>query len=159
MIFSIQREHPFNFIHFLVGKLRVTEQLLLSGREFWGRPKNPNQVSSSNYLTKKVPLKASTDRKKQAEELINEYRKSDDGEEFLRNYINGLEKIMFMTHHKLRQPVANILGMASVIEEYANSPETLQKIVGYMKQSAIDLDTFSRDLSKFVADLDQRVRE
>ncbi len=84
------------------------------------------------------------------------FKKSDKHEEFLKDYVHGLEEMMFMTHHKVRQPVANILGMAILMDEYSNSPEELKKIAGYMKQSALHLDAFTRELTAFVSNLEQK---
>lgn len=79
-------------------------------------------------------------------------------EEFLKGYIDGLKEMVSITNHKVRQPVANIIGMACLLEGDVHSLETLQKIAGYMKQSAVDLDTFTRELTDFICNLEQRER-
>ncbi len=84
------------------------------------------------------------------------FKESAKHEKFLKDYVHGLEEMMFMTHHKVRQPVANIIGMAILMDEYANSPEELKKIAGYMKQSALHLDAFTRELTAFVSSLEQK---
>jgi len=84
------------------------------------------------------------------------FKESEKHEKFLKDYVQGLEEMMFMTHHKVRQPVANILGMVMLMDEYANSPEELKKIAGYMKQSALHLDAFTRELTAFVSSLEQK---
>jgi hypothetical protein len=84
------------------------------------------------------------------------FKENEKHEKFLKDYVHGLEEMMFMAHHKVRQPVANILGMAMLMDEYANSPEELKKIAGYMKQSALHLDDFTRELTAFVSNLEQK---
>jgi signal transduction histidine kinase len=71
-------------------------------------------------------------------------------EEHQQEHIQGMEKIMYMISHEVRQPVVNIIGLSNVIDNDNNTPEELKKIAGLMKQSAQALDTFTRDLSKYI---------
>lgn len=68
-------------------------------------------------------------------------------------YINGLEEIIFMTSHRVRQPVAHIMGVSNLLENAAHSQDDLQKIVGYMKESAISLDTLTQQLTTMIHEL------
>jgi hypothetical protein len=61
-----------------------------------------------------------------------------------------------MTHHKVRRPITNILGLANVLDHYLKSPATLKKMTGYMKTSALDLDVFTQELTKFIVDLEEK---
>ena len=102
-------------------------------------------------------LSNAAEKKKCADNVLgDDYNEDENRKEFLKQHVHGLEEMMFMTHHKVRQPVANILGMVNLIEQYANSPDELKKIVDYMKQSALDLDAFTRELTTFVANLEQK---
>lgn len=76
-----------------------------------------------------------------------------------REYIKGLEEMIFMTSHKLRQPVTHILGIANILNHCSNSEEELIKIAGYIKKSALDLDTFSKELTEFIHALEQKAKE
>lgn len=69
------------------------------------------------------------------------------------NYLKGLEDILFLTSHKVRQPVANILGVSNLIDNSEISCDELCKMVGHMKISALSLDTFTRELTTYVEDL------
>jgi hypothetical protein len=64
--------------------------------------------------------------------------------------------MMFMTHHKVRQPVANILGLSQMLEQYIKAPVTLRKLVGYMELSAKDLDAFTKELTVFIGALEKK---
>jgi signal transduction histidine kinase len=77
-------------------------------------------------------------------------------EEKHREYIKGLEEMMFITSHKVRQPVANILGFSNILDQYPVSPEELKQSVDCIKQSAITLDVFTRELTTFICELGQR---
>jgi len=97
-----------------------------------------------------------TEQKKRTDELTNTDNESEKREEFVNEYVRDLEEMMFLTHHKVRQPVANIIGMANLIDKYANSPRELKKIAEYMKQSALDLDAFTQELTAFIKTLEQK---
>lgn len=71
-------------------------------------------------------------------------------------HVNGLEEIMFMTSHKVRQPIANILGIASILDQFLKAPETIKKMVGYIKESTLSLDGFTKELSILVNKLKKR---
>lgn len=74
----------------------------------------------------------------------------------LKEYIIGLEEMIAMTSHKVRQPIANILGLAEVIHESLNSPLELNQIITYIKQSALKLDVFTKELTVYMVNLQKR---
>jgi DNA-binding response OmpR family regulator len=65
-------------------------------------------------------------------------------------YTEDLEKMMFITSHRVRQPVTNIIGLANMLNSAKASPEKLTKIVKMLKDSALNLDVFTRELSVFL---------
>ncbi|MES2265650.1 MAG: diguanylate cyclase [Bacteroidota bacterium] len=99
------------------------------------------------------------EKEKRAAELITAYNKIKKAEEFLREYIVGLEEMMFITHHKVRQPVANILGISNLLGNFLRKPAMLKKLVNYMKQSAVKLDSFTVELTTFMTDLEQKGKD
>jgi signal transduction histidine kinase len=76
-------------------------------------------------------------------------------EKHLKEYIRGLEEMMFITSHKVRQPVANILGLSSILHQVIDTPDELTKLVGYLQASAITLDAFTKELTEFITKLDR----
>lgn len=73
-----------------------------------------------------------------------------------KEYVEGLEEMMFMTSHQVRQPIANILGFSNVLDQLMNSPEELKQAITYIKEATLKLDLFTRDLSSFICELRQR---
>ena len=65
-------------------------------------------------------------------------------------YTNSLKEMLFMTSHKVRQPVTQILGVSHMLSSARLSQEELDKIVGHMQQSALSLDSFTKELTKFM---------
>ncbi|HET6990866.1 MAG TPA: hypothetical protein VFJ43_06055 [Bacteroidia bacterium] len=80
-------------------------------------------------------------------------------EKFLKHYIEGLEVMMFMISHRIRQPVANLLGIAALLTNAMNSPEELKTMVDYMKESALSLDLYTRELTIYITDLDKKRKD
>jgi signal transduction histidine kinase len=71
-------------------------------------------------------------------------------EEEKRAYMAGLETMIFMTSHRLRHPVSQILGISNLLDENVVSSEDVKKITAYMKESALSLDAFTSELTSFI---------
>ncbi len=80
---------------------------------------------------------------------ISERKKAERAKE---EHIRGLEEMIFMTSHKVRLPVAHILGIASLLDNSILSADEINKVAGYMKQSALSLDVFIKDLTLMIHD-------
>lgn len=65
-------------------------------------------------------------------------------------YIPWLEEMIFMISHKVRQPVAHILGISSLFKAVVNSPKEVKKLVGFMRRAALSLDKITRELYKSI---------
>ena len=76
-----------------------------------------------------------------------------------KEYIEGLEEMIFITSHKVRQPVSHILGVSDIIESSIHSPGELNTMVNYIKQSALSLDTFTKELTIFINDMKVKVKD
>jgi signal transduction histidine kinase len=68
--------------------------------------------------------------------------------------LSGIKKMMFMISHNIRQPVANIIGISSLIKTSKNTSEETRKLVSYLQTSAITLDAFTKDLMEFMMNLE-----
>lgn len=66
-------------------------------------------------------------------------------------YISELEKMLFMTSHRVRKPVASCLGLMNILEnKQPMTVEELEKIVSHFKSSALELDEFTKELIAFI---------
>ncbi|MCB0280677.1 MAG: PAS domain-containing protein [Calditrichaeota bacterium] len=66
------------------------------------------------------------------------------------SHIESLEEMMFITSHKLRLPISQIIGAANVLDSTKLSQDDLKKITGYMKKSVQLLDAFTQELTTFI---------
>lgn len=62
-------------------------------------------------------------------------------------YMSTLEQILFDMSHIMRKPVANMLGLAAVMEKYAPENNTMKKHLGYIKTVSGEMDTSLRKLN------------
>lgn len=76
-------------------------------------------------------------------------------EEAKENYINNLEQMMFMTSHKVRVPVSNIVGLTKLLEDPMTQEEQLE-VISHVKSSIDALDDFTRELTYFLHDLKKK---
>lgn len=73
-------------------------------------------------------------------------------------YINGLEEMIFMTSHRVRQPIVNILGVLDLLERSSISLEEMSLVVGSMKESISSLDEFTRELTSYIHELNEKTQ-
>jgi len=66
--------------------------------------------------------------------------------------IQHLEEILFSISHKVRQPVAHILGIANLLDNDLITKEELNEIASYMKESSLNLHKFTHELTELVSD-------
>lgn len=74
-------------------------------------------------------------------------------EEDTQKYIHGLEKMIFLTSHRVRQPVVNLQGVSYLLDAETFSHEDLHRIAGYMKDSVEALNAVTKELTDFIADM------
>ncbi|NNC95384.1 MAG: PAS domain-containing protein [Chitinophagales bacterium] len=65
-------------------------------------------------------------------------------------YLNALEEMLFGLSHKIRQPVANLLGLISSLETTNLTPEKMKEYARYFQVSANELDNFIREMTNFI---------
>ena len=96
------------------------------------------------------------EKEKRTAELLIANQELSTTKNYLKDYIKGLEEMIVMTSHKVRQPIANILGLADVLHHSLNSPLELKQIIVYVKESAVKLDIFTKELTVFMINLNQK---
>lgn len=66
-------------------------------------------------------------------------------------YISELEELMHITSHKVRKPVCNILGLLKLLDmDEDMNAEKMREVLEYSKECALELDTFTRELTLFL---------
>lgn len=80
--------------------------------------------------------------------LISERKEKEEKDK--EDQVNAMEEMLFKISHELRQPVVKILGLSELFEHSGNSPEDLKIMIEGIKDSAIMLDNYTRELAGFV---------
>lgn len=96
------------------------------------------------------------EKEKRAAELSAAVKKLEKTEKHLQEYIRGMEKIMFMTSHKVRRPIANILDISNILDEYLSDTVKLKELVEFIKESALSLEAFTKELTDFIIKLENK---
>jgi signal transduction histidine kinase len=75
-------------------------------------------------------------------------------------YLRSLEEMLFITSHQVRKPVANILGLADLIntEHEHVSSDDLKEHCRLLQHSAAELDDFIKELSKAIREAEEKHR-
>ncbi len=69
--------------------------------------------------------------------------------------IKDLKHFSYVTSHNLRAPIANLLGLTSLIDQYKVSSKSLKQILDGIKQSALMFDDTVKDLTQVLVIKDQ----
>lgn len=71
-------------------------------------------------------------------------------------YMNSLENVVFLVSHKIRKPLVSILGLMEMNIETITKDE-LEKIVGFYKKSAEELNLFTNELNSYLESLKNKL--
>jgi signal transduction histidine kinase len=84
--------------------------------------------------------------------LVLRHKKLDDKIMHERNvYAKELEEMLFMVSHKLRKPITSYLGLVRVMDkDKVLTQEELKNITRHITSSAIELDSVTKELTKFM---------
>lgn len=71
-----------------------------------------------------------------------------------KEYIKSLEEMLTMTSHRVRKPISSCLGIMNLLEnKIPLSQYELWNIIEHLKSSALELDTFTSELTTFIYDI------
>nr|WP_315142815.1 diguanylate cyclase [uncultured Flavobacterium sp.] len=133
-------------------------ELVIANKELTFQNKEKEKRAAELVIANKELAYQNQEKEKRTEELIAANAELKKAEEYQKEYILGLEKMMFMTSHKVRLDIANILGISNLLDHATNSPEEHKQFVDYIRKSAISLDVFTKELTFFIFDLEQKGR-
>lgn len=68
---------------------------------------------------------------------------------------NDLKQFSYVTSHNLRAPIANLLGLTSLLDQYEISDKSLLQILDGIRKSALIFDDTVKDLTKVLIIKDQ----
>jgi signal transduction histidine kinase len=137
-------------------KEKRAAELIIANRELVFQNDEKEKRAAELIIANKELAFQNKEKEKRAEEYFLANKELEKAQEYQKEYIKGLEKMMFMTSHKVRQPITNILGLTELLDLNTNSPEELLKYLDYIKQSALALNDFTKDLTLFISELGKK---
>ena len=137
-------------------KEKCAAELIIANKELVFQNREKEKRAAELIIANRELVFQNEEKEKRAAELIITNRELKKTEGYLKEYIQGLEEMMFMTSHKVRQPITNILGISNLLDQSINSPDELKKLVDYIKQSALSLDAFTKELTALMSDLEKK---
>tara|TARA_R110002020_G_scaffold113688_3_gene261645 strand:- start:12672 stop:13394 length:723 start_codon:yes stop_codon:yes gene_type:complete len=141
-------------------KQKRADELTLANSELAFQNSEKHQRAEELVLANRELAFQNGERDKRAEELALAYSELQKNEVLLTEHVVDLKEMMFIISHKVRQPISQILGISYLMDQnVAYSPQELQKIVGYIKKSAMDLDQFTNELTQFMTKVGEKGKE
>jgi signal transduction histidine kinase len=137
-------------------KEKRAAELIIANKELAFQNQEKEKRAAELIVANKELAFQSQEKEKRSQELLTAYTELKKAEEFLHKNVLDLKEIMFITSHKVRAPIANILGISSLLDQYIDSPARLSQLVKYIKESAKSLDAFTKELTTFIAGLKQK---
>lgn len=120
-----------------------------SGEEYWAKISTTPVFNTMGELSHFIAIESDvTDRK------LDEIEKRQMIAELSQNY-KDLKQFSYVTSHNLRSPIANLLGLTSLLDNYKMPDASLKFLLDGIRQSALIFDDTVKDLTKILIIKDQ----
>jgi signal transduction histidine kinase len=130
--------------------MHKSKALLAANKELAKQNEQKHKRAEKLLIAKELALQ-SKEKEIRAAELLHAISELKNAEEYQKEYAEGLKQMMFITSHRMRKPIAHILGISNLLDyNLIDSPEELKKMIKLIKVSAEALDNFTRDLTAFI---------
>ena len=140
-------------------KEKRAAELVIANKELAFQNQEKEKRAAELIIANKELAFQNEEKEKKAEQLVKINSELNSAKEYQKAYINGLQEIMFITSHRVRQPVTNILGISNQLDQTSNSQQEVKDCIEFIKQSALTLDTFTKELTIFISNLKQKGKE
>lgn len=137
-------------------KKRATE-LVIANKELAFQGKQKGKRAAELVVANKELVFQNKEKEKRAAELMLINSELKKAEETQKEYILGLEEMIFITSHKVRQPITQIQGVSNLLHSSINTQKELMEIIDCIKDSIQALDTFTRELTTYIYELQKKI--
>ena len=131
-------------------KAKRASELLVANKELAFQNKEKEKRASELLIANTELAFQNIEKEKRAAELLLANNELKEAHKLQEENIKGLQEMMYMISHELRQPVVQILGITSLFEILKNSPEEAAEMTELIRESAKSLDNYTRELTDFV---------
>jgi len=137
-------------------KNNQSAELLLANIEIAFQNSEKKLRATELLIANEALLRQNEECQNKVQELADAYKQLLKAEKYMKEHILDLEEMMFITSHKVRKPVANILGLSDLLEEFICCPANLRQLVNHLKSSVSELDNFTRELTDYVSEMERK---
>jgi signal transduction histidine kinase len=138
--------------------MHKSKALLAANKELAKQNEQKHKRAEELHLANKELAFQNKEKEIRAAELLHAINQLKNVEEYQKEYAEGLKQMMFITSHRMRKPIAHILGISNLLDyNLIDSPEELKKMIKFIKVSAETLDNFTRDLTAFIYQQEEKV--
>lgn len=138
-------------------KEKRAEELIIANKELVFQNQEKEKRAEELIIANKELAFQNEEKEKRASELILANTELKKAEESHKEYILGLEEIIFITSHKVRQPITQIQGISSLLNETIVTQEEIKEIIQFLKEPIKSLDAFTRELTTYVCQLQSKL--
>lgn len=131
---------------------------LKSGKVWTGEVKNKARDGSFYWVdTVILPVRNTEDTIIQYLSLRTLITEKKLAEQEKQEYATKLNEMLHMTSHRVRRPLTTCMGLLNLIDEgVANNPQEMKEMIKHMRDNAVELDEFTKDLTRLMNDLEKR---
>ena len=131
---------------------------MVANKELAFQNKEKEKRASELLIANKELAFQNIEKEKRAAELLLANNELKEAQKSQQENIKGLQEMMYMISHELRQPVVQILGITSLFETLKNSPEETAELTHLIRESAKSLDNYTRELTTFVYEAELKAK-
>ncbi|GAB2705615.1 hypothetical protein GCM10027037_34380 [Mucilaginibacter koreensis] len=121
------------------------------GTPYWNLVDITPILDSRKRLKRQIAIHTDITERKKAEQELKKFAQ----DLYKRN--KELQQFGYIVSHNLRSPVANIIGIANIMELDKHNPETIDICIKNLQATVHSLDTVIRDLSEILSAMDASV--
>lgn len=132
-------------------KEKRAAELVIANKKLIFENNEKEKRAAELVVANKKLLFENNEKGKRAEELVIINRELTKAETLQKEHIDTLEEMMFIISHKVRCPVANILGISYLLEENeTKSTEEFKSLIQMLSQSALSLNALTEELATYI---------
>lgn len=132
-------------------KEKRAAELVVANKKLLFESNEKGKRAAELAIANKKLIFENNEKGKRAEELVIINMELTKAEKLQKEHIDTLEEMMFIISHKVRCPVANILGISHLLEENDNkSSEESNQLIQMLSQSALSLNALTEELATYI---------
>ncbi|WP_339920718.1 histidine kinase dimerization/phospho-acceptor domain-containing protein [uncultured Flavobacterium sp.] len=136
----------------------LNEELIIIKKELAFQNQEKEKRAAELFIANTELLFQNEEKEKRAQELLIANIELKRAQEYQKEYIEGIEMMIYMTSHQIRQPIVNILGLSQLVDFSTDTKVDLKQTLDHIKTSAQSLDELTKELNSYILDLRQKAK-